>query len=41
MTLICVFLLLVDDTHIVGLASNVLLVFLQLQEEFGTLGLSM
>jgi hypothetical protein len=30
-----------NDTHIIGLASDVLHVFLQLQEEFGALGLSM
>ncbi len=34
---ICVFLLLVNDTHIVGLASNVIPTFLQLQYEFSTL----
>ncbi len=33
----CVFLSLATDTHIIGLASNVLFVFLQLQEEFGAL----
>ncbi len=30
-----------NDTHIVGLMSNVLPIFLLLQEEFGALGLSM
>ncbi len=35
----CVFPSLANDNHIIGLASNVLLVFLQLQEKFGTLGL--
>jgi hypothetical protein len=34
----CVFLLLADGTHIVGLTSNMLLIFLQLHEEFGALG---
>jgi hypothetical protein len=38
---ICVFLLLVDDTHIINLTLDVFIDFLQLQEEFGTLGLSM
>jgi hypothetical protein len=38
--LTCVFLLLVNDTHIVGLVSNMVPIFLQLQEEFGALGLS-
>ncbi len=37
----CVFPSLEDDSHIVGLALNVLLVFLWLQEEFEALGLSM
>jgi hypothetical protein len=35
----CVFFSLANDTHIVDSASNVLHVFLWLQEEFGTLGL--
>ncbi len=35
----CVFPSLANDKHIIGLASNVLLVFLQLQEIFCTLGL--
>jgi hypothetical protein len=37
----CVFASLEDDMHIVDLALNVLFVFLWLQEEFGTIGLSM
>jgi hypothetical protein len=36
-----VFLLLVDDTCIIGLALNVLYVFLRLHEKIGALGLSM
>jgi hypothetical protein len=39
--LTCVFRSLVDDTHIVGRASNMVPIFLRLQEEFGALGLSM
>jgi hypothetical protein len=35
----CVFPSLANDTHIVGPTSYVLLIFLQLQEEFGALGL--
>jgi hypothetical protein len=31
----------VDDTHIVGLASDVVLAFLQLQQELSALGLLM
>jgi hypothetical protein len=37
----CVFLSLVNDTHILGLALNVILVFLRFQEELSTLNLSM
>jgi hypothetical protein len=37
--LTCVFFSLADDTHIIGLASYVILVFLQLHHEFSTLGL--
>jgi hypothetical protein len=37
----CVFPSLVDDMHIIGLALDMLHVFLQLQKEFGALGLSM
>jgi hypothetical protein len=37
----CVFASLEDDMHIVDLALNVLFVFLWLQKEFGTIGLSM
>jgi len=37
----CVFLSLADDTHIISPTSNVVLVFLQLQQEFLTLRLSM
>jgi len=37
----CVFLSLVDDTHIIGSALDVLLDFLQLMKEFGTLRLLM
>jgi hypothetical protein len=32
--LTCIFLLSVNDTHIIGLVSDALLIFLQLQEEF-------
>ncbi len=37
----CVFPSLANDTHIIGLASNVLPIFLRLQEEFNTLKLLM
>jgi hypothetical protein len=36
---IYVFLLLINDTHIIGIVLNVLPIFLQLQKEFGTLRL--
>ncbi len=36
--LACIFLLLVNDTHIVGLASDALPSFLRLQKEFETFG---
>jgi hypothetical protein len=39
--LTCVFSSLADDMHIIGPTSDVLHVFLRLQEEFGALGFSM
>jgi hypothetical protein len=37
----CVFPSLADNTHIIGLTSNVVLTFLRLQKELSTLGFSM
>jgi hypothetical protein len=39
--LTCVFFSLADDTHIIGFASNVILISLQLKQKFLPLGLSM